>query len=111
MSASHTVERRTRRYWVWVGVVILGLLAAGGGFVFKLAEFIKVAQTGEAEGFAVVPVVTYFCVTAGFVCLFIWNYLRGGFHDVERPKYDMLQRHEEIDRHDLGAGAFPEGRS
>ena len=96
-------EPRGKRYWVWVGVVALGLLAAGSGFVFKLTEFIKVVKTGEAEGFAVVPVVTYFCVTAGFVCLFIWNYLRGGFHDVERPKYDMLERHEEIDRHDLAA--------
>jgi|WetSurSiteA1Bulk_404760.scaffolds.fasta_scaffold117653_2 hypothetical protein len=105
--ATHEAPR-SKRHWVWVGVVALGMLTAASGFVFKLAEFIKVVQTGDAEGFAVVPVATYFCVTAGFVCLFIWNYLRGGFHDVERPKYDMLERHEEIDRHDLAAAGPPD---
>jgi len=103
MTEEHTPDKRGTKFWIWVAVVALGLLAAGSGFVFKLTEFIKVAQNKEAESFAIVPVVTYFCVTGGFICLFIWNYLRGGFNNVERPKYDMLERHEEINRHD-----FPE---
>ena len=101
MHPEHQEPKKGKKFWIWVGIVALGLLAAGSGFVFKLTEFIKVAQNKEAESFAVVPVVTYFCVTAGFICLFIWNYLRGGFDNIERPKYEMLERDEEIDRHDL----------
>lgn len=106
-----TERRRTPlKFKVWVGITILGILTAGAGFLFKLTEFIKVAQNKDAESFAIVPVATYFCVTAGFICLFIWNYLRGGFHDVEAPKYEMLRRHEEIDRHDFTpAESAPKG--
>jgi len=96
-----TQGKRSKKFLVWVGVTVVGIMVAGAGFVFKLTEFIKVAQNRDAESFAIVPVATYFCVTAGFICLFIWNYLRGGFHDVEGPKYEMLRRHEEIDKHDL----------
>lgn len=93
-------KKRSTKFYIWVAVTIVGILAAGSGFIFKLTEFIKVAQTKDAEGFALVPVTIYFCVTAGFLCLFIWNYMRGGFDNVEAPKYDMLKRHEEIDAHD-----------
>lgn len=89
-----------RRFRIWVIVVTLGMMIAGSGFVFKLVEFIRVAQSQDAEGFAVVPVVTYFLVTSGFICVFIWNYLRGGLRDVEKPKYRLLERHDEIERHD-----------
>ncbi len=96
--------RSRRRFRTWVVVVTLGLLAAGSGFVFKLVEFIRVAQNQDAEGFAVVPVVIYFLVTSGFICVFIWNYLRGGLRDIEKPKYRLLERHDEIDRHDNACG-------
>ena len=89
-----------RRFRLWVIVITLGMMVAASGFVFKLVEFIRVAQNQDAEGFAVVPVVTYFLVTSGFICVFIWNYLRGGLRDVEKPKYRLLERHEEIERHD-----------
>ena len=98
--SDETKPQRTTKFYVWVGITVLGLLVAGAGFVFKLVEFIKVAMTGDAGGFALVPVVTYFLVTAGFICVFMWNYLRGGLHNVEQPKFDMLKRNEEIDRHD-----------
>ena len=101
MNVERNEPKRGRVFWIWVCVVALGILVAGSGFVFKLTEFIKVAQNKEAESFAIVPVVTYFLVTGGFICLFIWNYLRGGFDNIEKPKYDMLERHEEINRHDL----------
>lgn len=93
-----------RRFRIWVVVVTLGMMIAGSGFVFKLVEFIRVAQSQDAEGFAVVPVVTYFLVTSGFICVFIWNYLRGGLRDVEKPKYRLLERHDEIERHDNAIG-------
>lgn len=97
-------KREQRRFRLWVIVVTIGLVVAGSGFVFKLVEFIRVAQNQDAEGFAVVPVVIYFCVTSGFICVFIWNYLRGGLRDVEKPKYRLLERHDEIDRHDNAIG-------
>ena len=82
MNVERNEPKRGRVFWIWVGVVALGILVAGSGFVFKLTEFIKVAQNKEAESFAIVPVVTYFLVTGGFICLFIWNYLRGGFDNI-----------------------------
>lgn len=96
--------KEQRRFRIWVIVVTLGLMVAGSGFIFKLVEFIRVAQNQDAEGFAVVPVVMYFLVTSGFICVFIWNYLRGGLRDVEKPKYKLLERHDEIDRHDNAIG-------
>jgi hypothetical protein len=96
--------KEQRHFRIWVIVVTLGLMVAGSGFVFKLVEFIRVAQNQDAEGFAVVPVVMYFLVTSGFICVFIWNYLRGGLRDVEKPKYKLLERHDEIDRHDNAIG-------
>jgi hypothetical protein len=95
------------KFRLWVGVVVVGILVAGSGFVFKLTEFIKVARNHDAESFALVPVVMYFLVTGGFICVFIWNYLRGGLENVEAPKYELLKRHEEIDRHDA---AWSDGR-
>lgn len=97
-------RQEQRRFRFWVIVVTLGMMVAGSGFIFKLVEFIRVAQNQDAEGFAVVPVVTYFLVTSGFICVFIWNYLRGGLRDVEKPKYKLLERHEEIERHDNAIG-------
>ncbi len=100
MSEHPKEEKRSTKFYAWVTITIVGILVAGSGFVFKLTEFIKIAQTRDAEGFALVPVTIYFCVTGGFLCLFIWNYMRGGFDNVEAPKYELLKRNEEIDAHD-----------
>lgn len=55
--------------------------------------------TDEAtEGaFALVPILNYLLVTLGFLSLFVWSVMRGSFHDIERPKYNMLENETILD--------------
>ena len=85
--------RRFGRIVLWSGTVI-----AGFTFAFKIVEFIWTLDSPEAPGFAVVPVVTYFIVAAGYALLFAWAYLSGQFANMERPKTAFLEREEELDR-------------
>jgi cbb3-type cytochrome oxidase maturation protein len=94
--ASPPVGRGIHRF-VWAFGLVM-IVIAGGGFLFKLIEFITVFTTDEPFQFAIIPVVTYLLVAAGFGCLFFWAYLSGQFKDVEAPKYRMLQMQDEIDR-------------
>jgi hypothetical protein len=79
---------------------LVGLAVAGGGLTFclKLYDFIKTAGRGELPGFAFATVVSYFIVTLGFLCLALWAFLSGHFHDIEEPKYRLLETESEIDR-------------
>jgi nitrogen fixation-related uncharacterized protein len=77
---------------------LLVLLFGGGGFLFKFAEFLRNALSGETVGFALVPVVIYLTVAVGFGALLAWAALSGQFRDIEAPKYRMLEREEEMDR-------------
>ena len=40
----------------------------------------------------------YALVAMGFLCLLGWAFVTGQFHDIERPKYEMLERFEEQER-------------
>lgn len=82
--------------FVW-GFGVFMVLVAGGGFGFKLYEFISTFGSGGPLQFAIFPVVTYLLVAAGFGCLFIWAYLRGQFKNVEAAKYRMLEMQKEFD--------------
>ena len=64
----------------------------------------KQGLTDEAtEGaFALVPILNYLLVTLGFLLLFAWWVLSGGFRDIERPKYNMLENETILDA--LAAG-------
>jgi hypothetical protein len=86
----------------------VGLAVAGGGLTFclKLYDFVKTASRGDLPGFAFATVVSYFIVTLGFLCLAVWAYLRGHYHDIEEPKYRLLETEEAIEREEAaGAGA------
>jgi nitrogen fixation-related uncharacterized protein len=78
----------------------VGLAVVGGGFTFclKLYDFIKTASRGDLPGFAFATVVSYFIVTLGFLCLALWAFLSGHYHDIEEPKYRLLETESEIDR-------------
>jgi hypothetical protein len=78
----------------------VGLAVFGGGLTFclKLYDFIKTASRGDLPGFAYATVVSYFIVTLGFLCLALWAFLRGHYHDIEEPKYRLLETESEIDR-------------
>lgn len=79
-----------------MAVLILG--PAAYGFVEKLMLFILAVRRDLIGGFTIVPVVIYLIVTAGMVCLLIWAIHGGMFRDVEKPKFDMLEREADLDR-------------
>lgn len=73
---------------------LLVLLIGGGGFVFRLWEFIRdIRKSGELS-FAILPVAAYLITALGFTFLLLWSILIGQFKDVEEPKYRMLADEE-----------------
>ena len=87
---------------------ILAVTVAGCMFTFKLFSFLKTIKRDELAGFAFDPILIYAFVAMGFLCLLAWAYLTGQFRDVERAKYDMLERFDEQERAEFGpnAGGF-----
>ena len=82
--------------------VLFFLAPACYGFGKKFQELLLLALgprlPGEEDGsFAVMPLVNYLLASAGFLLLLIWASLRGMFHDIERPKYTMLETERELD--------------
>lgn len=81
----------------WVtGAMLLVVLAGGLGFVYKIVQFTK--ETHGLEGAAfIVPVLVYLTMAIGFAFLLAWAICRGMFHNVEGPKYRMLEREEDYE--------------
>ena len=89
-------DRRAARRRVWVLAFFVVAVTAGGlQFVRKLFAFLSTIRKDELAGFAFDPVLIYGVVTAGFLCLLVWAFLTGQFKDVEKAKYEMLERFEE----------------
>jgi|CXWL01.1.fsa_nt_gi hypothetical protein len=84
--------------------IVLGIMAvvivvpAAIGFVTKFVYFVRTLRTDSAGSFAILPMVNYLAVAAGFFCLLIWAAFRGMFRDIEGPKYTMLDREDRLDR-------------
>ena len=84
-----------------IAFVVVFLLPAGVGFGIKLYEFITVANGATSEGtFMLVPVLNYFIVFMGMLCMLAWAATNGMFRDIEKPKFDMLRREQELDERD-----------
>lgn len=97
----HT-HKLSRGHKILLWVFVLGLFVPGAvGFAEKFAIFVRMLYTAEQGGFTIVPVLTYLLVACGMLCLFAWAVTHGMFRDIERPKYDMLEREKELD-HDEG---------
>ncbi len=79
---------------------ITAVLIAGGMFCFKLYSFLSTIKRDELAGFAYDPMITYAFVAMGFLCLLGWAYASGQFRDIEKPKYDMLDRFDRQERSD-----------
>lgn len=80
-------------------LAILILIPSLYGFGSKFIEFLHVFS-GEADGaFAIAPILNYLLASCGFLLLLLWAIAHGMFHDIERPKYTMLEQEEAIDRH------------
>jgi len=77
---------------------IAAVTIAGCMFCYKLFAFMTTIKKDEMAGFAYDPIFIYFFVAMGFLLLLVWAYSTGQFKDIERPKYEMLERFEEQER-------------
>ena len=95
----HPVSRGQNITVAILGVVILGFCLFGFGS--KFLDFIYLVRSNgvtDSEGaFAVAPVVNYLLASAGFLCLLGWAAAHGMFHNIEEPKYTMLEVDDELD--------------
>lgn len=78
-----------------IAVMTLGVLLSGVAFAYKVAEFIFTISSEEAKGFADVPVVVYFAVAGGWLCLLAWSWLTGQLSGIEDNKHLPLELEEE----------------
>jgi hypothetical protein len=87
------------RFWV----VILAIAILGGGiwgFGHKFVALVLLAlneREAANAAFAVAPVINYLLASLGFLCLFGWAVAHGMFHDIEGPKYTMLDVESQLD--------------
>ena len=85
------------RSWITLILAILILIPSLWGFGSKFLEFVHVYR-GQADGaFAIAPILNYLLASAGFFLLLMWAAMNGMFHDIEGPKYTLLEREAELD--------------
>lgn len=81
---------------IFMGIFIL--IPGAIGFGDKLYQFFMVLVKNEEGGrFALVPLLTYLTVSLGFIFILVWGSLKGMLSDIEGPKYQMLEREDELD--------------
>lgn len=84
-------------------LAVLILIPSIYGFGSKLVEFIALVR-GDVDGiFAISPVANYLFASAGFFFLLLWATSNGMFHDIEAPKYDLLDQEEKLDQQEQQA--------
>jgi ABC-type uncharacterized transport system permease subunit len=91
------MTRDVRRVTVF-GFALVVMAVAGLGFAYKMAEFVTTMVHDEIAGFGAVAVATYLIGMLPIVCLTLWAVLTGRFRDIERPKFRLLELHEELER-------------
>jgi hypothetical protein len=80
--------------WPWrrmaAALIVLGPCLFGfGGKFWELVQIVR----GDVEGiFALTPIANYLLASFGFLLLCLWGASQGVFHDLEAPKYVMLER-------------------
>jgi len=79
--------------------IVVILIPSGYKFIEKLYLFVKAARAESLnEGtFALVPVLNYFLVFFGMLCLLGWAISHGMFRNIEGPKYTMLETERKLD--------------
>ena len=87
----------------WRGIVSIAfatavLVFAGVGFVYKMTEFAATIVKDEIEGFGAVAIGVYLTGVVPLVFLTLWAIISGRFRDIERPKYRMLEIHQELEQ-------------
>lgn len=95
------MNERTSRASVIVTIVlaVLILVPSMVGFAAKFFEFVATFQEDPSGAFAITPMTNYLLASAGFFLLLLWAVANGMFHDIEKPKYDMLEQERRLDEH------------
>jgi hypothetical protein len=110
MNDQQTTKRSFRRQRIVLALMAAAVLVPSlYGFGTKFLEFVALYR-GDVEGaFAISPILNYLLASLGFLFLFGWAALGGMFHDIEQPKYTMLENETLLDLDDPRAAANPFG--
>jgi hypothetical protein len=97
----HTADRSLQasqlRSRVTLILSLVIILPSLWGFGTKFWEFVAI-YSGDTDGaFAIAPILNYLLASVGFFCLLCWATAKGMFHDIERPKYTMLENEQRLD--------------
>jgi hypothetical protein len=82
-----------------MAALLFFLLPAFLGFGNKFLEFLALVNDEEGA-FTVMPILNYLLASLGFFLLLGWAMLHGMFHDIEKPKYRMLETERQLDLHE-----------
>ena len=80
-----------------VGFASAIILVAGVGFIYKMTEFSATIVKQEVEGFGATAIAVYLTGVVPLLFLTLWAILSGKFRDIERPKYRVLELHEQFE--------------
>jgi nitrogen fixation-related uncharacterized protein len=86
------------RTWFLVAFGTAVVVLAGGGLIYKLTEFGMTIIKDDISGFGVVALAVYFTGMSPILFLTLWGICAGHFHDIEGPKYRMLELDDAIER-------------
>lgn len=95
---SPTSVRWRSRLTLLLAVVIL--IPSLWGFGTKFLDLVAIYRREVDGAFAVAPIMNYLLASAGFFLLLCWAIANGMFHDIERPKFTMLENERKLDRQD-----------
>jgi hypothetical protein len=84
------------RILVWS--LAVGLVFSAIAFAFKIAAFIWTMTSEDFRGTFDVSITVYFFVSAGWLCLLVWCFRTGKFHEMEKSKGEPLRLEEEYER-------------
>lgn len=97
-SAADSSGRARTKGWVLILMAFVFVSPAAIAFVNKFFKFIGTMDTDEMGAIALVPMLNYLAVAAGFICLLVWATRGGMFKDIEAPKFEMLKNEEKLDQ-------------
>ncbi len=96
MMSSLQGPRLARAVTLFFAVVIL--VPCLVGFGTKFVEFVNTFRAESDGAFAITPLVNYLLASLGFLCLLLWAVRNGMFHDIEEPKFKMLDNERLLNR-------------
>lgn len=80
-----------------VGFSSAVILVAGVGFIYKMTEFSATIIRDDVEGFGATAIAVYLTGVVPLLFFTLWAILSGRFRDIERPKFRVLEMHDQIE--------------